>query len=281
MTWMMACKGIAMVGMEPRGSRVRGSRCCGLLRRSASALAGHTRTKTNAGLAAVVAVGSLILAGCGGTTGSGTLPTASPAQGGDPAPVSCEEGGGAANTCVVGATGPGGGPVFYVKEANLTGRRYLEAAPSGWNGVVDPWLAWGVKKGFPNCADGLDVKGTSQAIGTGRANTNRIRAACDSAAVAPAAWAVYNYSNGTAHSWYLPSQLELNQECRYASGQAFDASATTCTGSVSPVGGFAAGYYWSSSQVDPADAWGQGFVDGLQFNDSKFNLLRVRPVRAF
>ncbi len=280
MTWMMACKGIAMMGLQPRARRVRGSRRCGLLRRSASALAGHTSTKTNAGLVAVVAVGSLILAGCGGTTGSVPSSTASPAISQGVVGVSCATGGGAANTCVVGATGPGGGPVFYVKEANLTGSRYLEAAPSGWNGVVDPWLAWSVRKGFPSCFN-LDVTGTSQAIGTGLANTNRIRAKCDSAAKAPAAWAVYNYSNGAANSWYLPSQLELNQECRYASGQAFDASATTCTGSVAPVGGFAAGYYWSSSQVDPTDAWGQGLVDGLQFNDSKFNILRVRPVRAF
>ncbi len=64
--------GNVTVGTQSLGSRVRGSRRCGLLRRSSSASAGHTRTKTNAGLVAVAVSGLLILAGCGGTTKSVT-----------------------------------------------------------------------------------------------------------------------------------------------------------------------------------------------------------------
>ncbi len=200
-----------------------------------------------------------------------------------PPVITCATGGGAANTCVVGATGPGGGPVFYVLESNTTGSRYMEAAPSGWNSPAttdDPALAWGGNSGGTDCTD-LDVAGTSPAIGTGFNNTNLIRTACDTAAKAPAAWAAYNYSNGTANSWYLPSRLELNQECRYASGDTADATATTCSGNVSPVGGFAADDFWSSSQFGAGHAWLQFFVNGGQFAFDKDFTLRVRPVRAF
>ncbi len=195
-------------------------------------------------------------------------------------PVSCATGGGAANTCVVGNTGPGGGPVFYVNEANSVGSRYLEAAPSGWSGGDDPSLAWGAVSAAPDCAT-LDVSGTSFAIGTGLANTNFIRAACNSPAKAPAAWAVHNYSNGAANSWYLPSRLELNQVCRYARAEAFDASATTCAGPGPLVGGFAANHYWSSSQEDASNAWTQDFFFSTQSFSNKDVLVRVRPVRAF
>ncbi len=190
--------------------------------------------------------------------------------------ASCAGGG----PCVVGDTGPGGGKVFYVNEANAVGSKYMEAAPSEWSDGVDPILAWGGNVDITDCIN-LDVTGTSPAIGTGLANTNLIRAACNSPAKAPAAWAVYNYSNGAANSWYLPSRLELNQMCRYARADAFDASATTCAGSGPLVGGFAANWYWSSSQNDPSFAWGQDFLFSDQGGVDKTSLLRVRPVRAF
>jgi hypothetical protein len=121
------------------------------------------------------------------------------------------------------------------------------------------------------------------AIGTGLANTTAITIACITAAQAPAAWAVRNYTGGglATGSWFLPSQLELNQLCRYASSQVFDAAETTCTGSLTPIGGFAADEYWSSSQSDAGDAWSQSFVFGTQNDGIKSNTNRVRPVRAF
>ena len=47
------------------------------------------------------------------------------------------------------------------------------------------------------------------------------------------------------------------------------------------VGGFANGYYWSSSEGNANDAWDQFFVDGLQNVVSKGDADRVRAVRAF
>ena len=49
--------------------------------------------------------------------------------------VTCADGGGAANTCIVGDTGPGGGRVFYVDEMAADGSRYMEAAPKSWYNV--------------------------------------------------------------------------------------------------------------------------------------------------
>ncbi len=194
--------------------------------------------------------------------------------------VACATGGGAAGTCVVGATGPGGGIVFYVNESNATGSRYLEAAPSGWNTGSDPSLDWGVNTGGVNCST-LDITGaTGTAVGTGLANTTAITAACTTAAQAPAAWAAKNYTGGGV-SWFLPSLDELNQLCRYASSQAFDATAITCTGSLAPVGGFTSVTYWSSSQFDNEYALKQSFNHGSVDDDDKDTAYRMRPVRAF
>jgi len=95
------------------------------------------------------------------------------------------------------------------------------------------------------------------------------------------AWTACNYSNGTANSWYLPSRLELNQVCRYAFGDTPNFAATTCTGNGAPVGGFAADFYWSSSQNGPRYTWIQHFGNGYQLVLDKGSTLRVRPVRAF
>jgi uncharacterized repeat protein (TIGR02543 family) len=49
-----------------------------------------------------------------------------------------------------------------------------------------------------------------------------------------------------------------------------------------PVGGFAASSYWSSSEFGACDAWSQRFDNGHPTNDSKsLNTKRVRAVRAF
>ena len=47
------------------------------------------------------------------------------------------------------------------------------------------------------------------------------------------------------------------------------------------VGGFAFGGYWSSSEFDFDNAWGQDFVGGFQGVDDKNVALSVRAVRAF
>ncbi len=171
--------------------------------------------------------------------------------------VSCATGGGAAGTCALGATGPGGGKVFYVNETNPTGSRYMEAAPNTWSGgSADPGIAW------------CDLTSTSiggtfgTAIGTGKVNTDNMVAtgACTSGA----AISVRAYTGGSV-TWSLPSQDELN---------------ALYTQKVT-VGGFAADIYWSSSQDSANLAWVQNFGSGYQSYGFKVDAFHVRPVRAF
>jgi len=66
--------------------------------------------------------------------------------------------------------------------------------------------------------------------------------------------------------WYLPSKEELNK--LYINRVA--------------VGGFSSGNYVSSSEVDNANAWYQGFSNGSQLsNGNKASGFGVRAVRAF
>ncbi len=259
-----------MMGMQPRGSRVRRSRRGGLLRRGASALAGHTRTKTNAGLVAVVAVfGLLILAGCGGTTSSVTSPAS-------PAPASSPP---ASSACgIVGETGPGGGKIFYVDLSRAAGIQCFEAAPDGWNGGADPVADWG-------CGNGTKISGaTGTGIGAGKDNTDSIGWVCNEAGIAARLAGDYTSPAPTSKSdWFLPSKDELNQLCKYARGQSTTAAsqAVVCATSDELRPGFAAWYYWSSSQYDARHAWVQHFGSGGPVMVDKRNSDNVRPVRTF
>jgi hypothetical protein len=106
---------------------------------------------------------------------------------------------------------------------------------------------------------------TGTALGTGLANTNTIIAAQGAIATSYAAGLAQAYNGGGYSDWYLPSKDELNK--LYLNRVA--------------IGGFAAGGYWSSSEVDAYNAWAQDFDNGYQgFNVENSNL-RVRAVRAF
>jgi hypothetical protein len=68
--------------------------------------------------------------------------------------------------------------------------------------------------------------------------------------------------------WYLPSKVELNLLYQNKN--------------IAVVGGFSVNYYWSSTEYDSGNAWGQDFFDGYQFYRSKgTTTIRVRAVRAF
>ncbi len=280
MTWMMAGKGIAMMGMQPRGSRVRRSRRCGLLRRSASASVGHTRTKTNAGLVAVVAVSGLILAGCGGTTNTVTS-SASPER---------QAGAGTVGVCrpeTVGVEGPGGGKIFYVDMSRPKGNQCYEVAQDGWSVGADPGAVWGCPE-----MDIPDAAGT--VIGTGWANTTAIVEKCVTAGIAARMAIDYASRLPTGDSlkdWFLPSADELNQLCKYARNQSTTAAsqAVKCNSTGTLQTGFAASLYWSSSQykVPPGRpqekvAWAWNF-DGVTMSNylGKSSSLRVSPVRTY
>ncbi len=215
-------------------------------------------------------------------TPSPTVPTPSGGGGG----VVCATGGGAPNTCVLGNVGPGGGRVFYVNETNGLGSKYLEAAPTGWDGGgADPAAEWG--------CDGTSIAEVEtiaaanlSVIGSGQANTTAIVTGCITAGIA--ARLANDYAGGPG-DWFLPSEAELNQLCKYA--HSYDSAgvalfpaaqaAPVCDASGTLDGGFADEDYWSSSQNNASLAWSQDFGDGLQSTDDKDGSLRVRPVRAF
>jgi len=99
----------------------------------------------------------------------------------------------------VGDRGPAGGWIFYDKGSKTDGWRYLEAAPKEAFFSAN----WG--------ADGINISGTAQGIGTGKRNTEIIVAFMRS-----------NGENGTAaqrcselrfggyNDWFLPSIDELD-----------------------------------------------------------------------
>lgn len=196
-------------------------------------------------------------------------------------PLSCAQGG----ACAIGDTGPGGGTVFYIDTTRAAGSQYFEAAPSGWANSqdADPQLLWAVSS--QGC-DTTDVSGTQTGIGTGAANTNLIimNPACDSIGKAPAAWTAHDYSGGGKTDWFLPSKDELNQLCKWASGQPTSPDdQTRCTGSSASLnGGLLRQFYWSSSQSSATGARLQSFSAGTQLNISKqSSSVYVRPVREF
>ena len=220
-------------------------------------------------------VGVFVLAmavtGCGGSAGgadptvkanaggAASVPapapaTATPALSPSPAPEPVATTEGAPVGYRLGGTGPGGGIVFYDAGSPQGWGQYLEAAPAGWSGGSrDPLLRW--------CDRRLPVA-TSTAIGTGAANTRAMLAACSSGA----ANRVRDYAGGGRADWFLPSKDELNQ--------LFLQKAV--------VGGFAAVFYWTSSQDVDHDPWYQHFSDGSQGTYYyKYNSNHVRPVRAF
>jgi hypothetical protein len=65
--------------------------------------------------------------------------------------------------------------------------------------------------------------------------------------------------------WFLPNKAQLNQLYLHRSA----------------VGGFSDTIYWSSSEGDADNAWGQNFNSGDQLIGKKTNGSHVRAVRAF
>lgn len=67
------------------------------------------------------------------------------------------------------------------------------------------------------------------------------------------------------NDWFLPSKNELNLLYQQRDH----------------IGGFAADYYWSSSERDSVTAWYLYFPYGPQYYTKKDSAARVRPIRAF
>ena len=175
-----------------------------------------------------------------------------------------------ARSYAVGDIGPGGGTVFYVDMARAAGSQFWEVGSD--LGSAD----WG-------CIE-TDIVGTLAGIGTGEANTAAIMAGCgtDGIAARVASATVGGYSD-----WFLPSQDELNQLCKYARTQSTAAADQTvpCDATGTLRSGFASVEgFWSSSQFDADFAWIQNFNTSYQYVNVKFELtpvVQVRAIRSF
>ncbi len=154
----------------------------------------------------------------------------------------------------IGGRGPAGGIVFYDKGRESDGWRYLEA----WTADEVGSNQWKTSR--------TETPGTSTAIGSGYRNTYTAMAGTQH----PAAEVVRNATHGGYTDWFLPSKDELNLMHENLHDIA------------DPVGGFASGSYWSSSEGRSYSAWYQDFRSGAQGGNRKgVNFYRVRAVRAF
>ena len=166
----------------------------------------------------------------------------------------------------IGDTGPAGGIVFHDKGAFTNGWRYMEAAPKDLVPVQ-----WG--------ALGVDVQGTSEAVGTGKANTERIAAVLRQRGEDGAALFCAVLDSNGYKDWFLPSYGELDLMRRNLK--------------LNGHGNFGSGLYWSSSQnsgnawVDGQRASAQRFSDGAAAGDmlsngaEKTRVYSVRAIRQF
>lgn len=182
----------------------------------------------------------------------------------------------------IGATGPGGGIVFYDAGSHQSWGRYLEVAPLDCEGVKLAWKpnAAVIPPLYVNTVGGLTAarkRVLAKALGAGKANTALIVSRYKAKLMYAALYA-QNLVCHDADDWFLPSKDEL--DLVFNNLKALD----------SPLGGFDKGYYWTSSEYDNQNTWTEYFTDGQQFDRVKTlsaNKLgpqrpfRVRPIRAF
>jgi hypothetical protein len=160
------------------------------------------------------------------------------------------------NEYIIGGTGPAGGMIFYVNpDYETDGWQYLETAPvnTEW-----PDMQWS------NVTATL-AGAEATAIGTGKTNTAAIVG--QSGHSSSAAKLCDDLKSGGYSDWFLPSGDELN--LMYTNLK------------VAGLGGFTAGYYWSSSEVGAKYALLLSFSNGSLSNGSKDYTAYVRAVRAF
>ena len=158
----------------------------------------------------------------------------------------------------------GGGVVAYILEPGDRGyvagdqHGLIAAAADQSTGIM-----WALEANW-----GVDVTGTSTALGTGSANTDKIIAQ-NGAGSTYAAGLARAYKGGGYGDWYLPSQDELNK--LYLNRVAIGGFATLRS---------AYPYYWSSSER-AYKVWVQYFATGSQGYYLKDDTWKVRAVRAF
>ena len=190
--------------------------------------------------------------------------------------------------CKVGDIGPGGGTVFYDAGSLQPWGRYLEFAPDGWSGGkwdprekwcdnTDTWL-------YPAIQSGTVYSRTREVeIGRGMAATNLMLAKCKSGAAVVAR----GYLGGGKSDWFLPTEGDLRELCKYATFQPSEYQGSDCIYSRPMREGFRNSLdwphrFWSSSQQSATLASAPSFISGDTLNIVPKHFANyVRPVRAF
>lgn len=152
----------------------------------------------------------------------------------------------------IGDRGPAGGIVFHDKGSTTEGWRWLEAAPSD----LGP-AAW-------NNGKNLQLE-TKTEVGSGEANTALIVAAQGEGRYAAKLCA--DLSLGGCDDWFLPSKDELELLLSVLRAKAPEEVGT--------------GWWWSSSQAQFYESWGQSRSEGKGFTRAKGASLWIRAVRSF
>lgn len=169
----------------------------------------------------------------------------------------CPEVGPEPVTYALRETGPAGGLIFYIDEADEFSWDYLEAAPSDQS-ASQVWIEGGSTQTTLNGNIFTD-------LGTGQANSDYIIA--QTGHTGSAAQVCLDYDDGTYSGWFLPSKDELN--LMYINLH------------VEGVGDFVDDPYWSSLEFVETNAWRQRFLDGNPNAIPKNGNYWVRAVRAF
>ena len=201
-------------------------------------------------------------------------------------------------SCPLGSTGPGGGIVFYDAGKVQSWGRYLEVAPQGWSGNTndpnDPYAFWCDKLPalpYPLISNvGKDISPQTAAattIGMGPTLTARMLKGCVNGAASLAT----SYLGIGSNDWFLPSQGEINELCKFAYGQLNSPSYILCDGMGTPRLGLS-GIYWSSQQLVPH----VGMIGVAEYSPAKLGEVNelfssllanpeeqraIRPIRAF
>jgi hypothetical protein len=211
----------------------------------------------------------------------------------------------------LGDTGPGGGVIFYYLAAGFNCGptraatcKYLEAAPPAFglatfdsdtaNTTSRTW-AQNTPVNYQlttvNNATSPETA-TATALGWGYRNTRAIllQGNTDTTTSAAALADAYTVtvSGVTYDDWYLPSTDELNQMCKWArgiTGALFTSLTTACSGGTLNTGsgtaGFAADFYWSSTENDSFSSQSRQFASGSGAATNKRGSAYVRAIRAF
>jgi hypothetical protein len=208
-------------------------------------------------------------------------------------------------------TGPGGGVIFYYLAAGFSCGptraatcKYLEAAPPAFglatfdsdtaNTTSRTW-AQNTPVNYQlttvNNATSPETA-TATALGWGYRNTRAIilqgntNPATSAAALADSH--TVTVSGVVYDDWFLPSKDELNQMCKWArgiTGALFTSLTTACSGGTINTGsgaaGFAADFYWSSTENDSFSSQSRRFTDGSGAATNKRGSAYVRAIRAF